>query len=378
MPLKVGCNMKSFSSNVATEIKAGKPKEQALAIAYSTLAKACGRDPRKTSKEKWTPKEIIGESYDFNSILEGLSSVGVSIYGESVVNEWTDRLRTTYDNNFDEFQSLDRNYGIAKKLGYKSAREAWQKNPLIKGSTDPSDLEVVYEGLPGYADKKKIEQAVKGILSHLDTPLSIVEIAKELQREGIISRSTADFDEARRIIRQYLKREGELVKELETEGSKFFEDMNKNIKEMFEAVGIWHKRLRQVYGNFEDFESSGSSGNIVKTGGFDSRREAWDDNPMIQGGENPASYRVVDSAKGMTAEDLVGQQRWTLDDIDSAKDLPNARFHVIIDHPKWKRMISYPGKGENPYNAKQAFEVLNKLYKMTKNRESQWIEKVGW
>jgi hypothetical protein len=378
MPLKVGCNMKSFSSNVATEIKAGKPKEQALAIAYSTLAKACGRDPRKTSKEKWTPKEIIGESYDFNSILEGLSSVGVSIYGESVVNEWTDRLRTTYDNNFDEFQSLDRNYGIAKKLGYKSAREAWQKNPLIKGSTDPSDLEVVYEGLPGYADKKKIEQAVKGILSHLDTPLSIVEIAKELQREGIISRSTADFDEARRIIRQYLKREGELVKELETEGSKFFEDMNKNIKEMFEAVGIWHKRLRQVYGNFEDFESSGSSGNIVKTGGFDSRREAWDDNPMIQGGENPASYRVVDSAKGMTAEDLVGQQRWTLDDIDSEKDLPNARFHVIIDHPKWKRMISYPGKGENPYNAKQAFEVLNKLYKMTKNRESQWIEKVGW
>lgn len=37
MPLKKG--KKNFSKNVATEVKAGKPQKQAVAIAYSVLRK---------------------------------------------------------------------------------------------------------------------------------------------------------------------------------------------------------------------------------------------------------------------------------------------------------------------------------------------------
>ncbi len=35
MPLKSGSSRKAFSSNVKTEIAAGKPQKQAVAIAYS-------------------------------------------------------------------------------------------------------------------------------------------------------------------------------------------------------------------------------------------------------------------------------------------------------------------------------------------------------
>jgi hypothetical protein len=35
MPLKIGTSKKTFKDNVKTEIKAGKPQKQAVAIAYS-------------------------------------------------------------------------------------------------------------------------------------------------------------------------------------------------------------------------------------------------------------------------------------------------------------------------------------------------------
>jgi len=48
MPLEKGKSRKAFSDNVKTEIAAGKPQKQAVAIAYSEA----GEKKRKPAKRK--------------------------------------------------------------------------------------------------------------------------------------------------------------------------------------------------------------------------------------------------------------------------------------------------------------------------------------
>lgn len=48
MPLRSGKSPKAFSDNVRTEIRAGKPQKQAVAIAYSQARR--GKRTRKTMR----------------------------------------------------------------------------------------------------------------------------------------------------------------------------------------------------------------------------------------------------------------------------------------------------------------------------------------
>jgi len=52
MPLKKSTSKKAFTENVKTEIAAGKPQKQALAIAYSTKRAAAMKSPKTKGKTK--------------------------------------------------------------------------------------------------------------------------------------------------------------------------------------------------------------------------------------------------------------------------------------------------------------------------------------
>lgn len=60
MPLKKSASRKAFGENIATEMRAGKPQKQAVAIAYSVKREAEGRRSsvkgRPTNKATRMPK----------------------------------------------------------------------------------------------------------------------------------------------------------------------------------------------------------------------------------------------------------------------------------------------------------------------------------
>jgi hypothetical protein len=58
---------------------------------------------------------------------------------KSGLTGWRCRLRRNYS-SFSEFDSVNEIYGLAARLGYKSAATAWRYNPMIEGSVNPSDF----------------------------------------------------------------------------------------------------------------------------------------------------------------------------------------------------------------------------------------------
>ena len=52
---------------------------------------------------------------------------------------WQATLRKVYS-DYDEFVAYSEMYGIAKRLGFASEKQAWKVNPRIMGSINPEDL----------------------------------------------------------------------------------------------------------------------------------------------------------------------------------------------------------------------------------------------
>jgi hypothetical protein len=73
---------------------------------------------------------------------------------------WQDELQGVYS-SFEEFLAYDEMYGLAARLGFQTAREAWEANPFIRGSVNPADFGV-QEGLVEDVDDE-IKAAVKDI-----------------------------------------------------------------------------------------------------------------------------------------------------------------------------------------------------------------------
>lgn len=55
---------------------------------------------------------------------------------------WRSRLQTQYV-HFEEFAHYAALRGLHKRLGYRTPRAAWEANPVIEGSTNPSDYRKV-------------------------------------------------------------------------------------------------------------------------------------------------------------------------------------------------------------------------------------------
>lgn len=61
---------------------------------------------------------------------------------KSGLKGWQGKLQKFYA-SFEEFEAYCMIYSNHKRLGYTTPRLAWDDNPTVRGSVNPSDLEVV-------------------------------------------------------------------------------------------------------------------------------------------------------------------------------------------------------------------------------------------
>jgi hypothetical protein len=58
---------------------------------------------------------------------------------QSGIEGYQCRLQENY-HDFEQFEAYAEMYGLHTRLGYKTIKGAWKSNPVIQGSTIPSDF----------------------------------------------------------------------------------------------------------------------------------------------------------------------------------------------------------------------------------------------
>lgn len=75
MPLNKTCSIKAFKDNISAEIKAGKSKDQAVAIAYTILKDACGVE----NDNNMTSEEIVNYNKKENNMGTKIKRISIPI-----------------------------------------------------------------------------------------------------------------------------------------------------------------------------------------------------------------------------------------------------------------------------------------------------------
>lgn len=100
---------------------------------------------------------------------------------KSGLTGWQCKLRKNY-NNFEEFESYSEMWGIAKRLGFVSHEEAWNSNPTICGSVEPSDLSIVYFHVIKDKNSLRIKETIELYCTNVKN-----SIASFINRDGALS-----------------------------------------------------------------------------------------------------------------------------------------------------------------------------------------------
>ena len=111
------------------------------------------KDIQETAREN-TDELIRNQEYEAYSKAENevLTKLGIDRNKPMKASGWNDKLHNVYS-NFDEWKAYSETYGLHRKLGFDSPKEAWENNPHVKGGVNPAEYGLY---------KPKSQSGVKG------------------------------------------------------------------------------------------------------------------------------------------------------------------------------------------------------------------------
>ena len=204
------------------------------------------------------------------------------------------RLRTIFEQDIDKFFEYDEIKNITKRLGFETAREAWDFNPIVMGKIDLKNFvkkgDFNLEDIDKFAtseEKKFLGETSWYALQRPQPELTKLKMNKiKLHRPGT-------------------KKKEDKVKKVNAK--------TKTIEGKESLTEKWTARLSEVYDSFDEFKGYDEIYNLAKQLGFDSAEDAWLSNPKIQsrisllplsnsrnrlektqGSTDPKDYKVVD------------------------------------------------------------------------------------
>ena len=134
------------------------------------------------------------EPEDYNEAIDKFATAEEK---EFLKENWQGRLQKQYE-NFEEFEQFDEFYGLAEKLGYDSAKEAWEANPVVSGSVNPEDYHKVREDKDDWRKSWAKDQIEK--LNQKRIKLQHSSITKE--KEAEIKQIYSDMAELKNMIKE--------------------------------------------------------------------------------------------------------------------------------------------------------------------------------
>jgi len=88
--------------------------------------------------------KFLGPQASATKVINGVASrLKAAIEKEAM---WQSTLHENYDGDFGQWLVYSDMHGLAGRLGFTTAEEAWKANPTVQGSTDPTDFKIVPEG----------------------------------------------------------------------------------------------------------------------------------------------------------------------------------------------------------------------------------------
>lgn len=186
MPLEPGKSNEEFSHNVATEMHAGKPQKQAVAIAYSEKERSPSKDDNRSSERTYDMAEGYAPIKGTVSSLAELNAVNQRYHGQ--LEGETTFPNNTGDASPEEVEKVKKAYESYKKMSPEDLKKVHSRSHRVASYSGVSKSDLIADIMEAEFGRKRMEEAFKNTT---DEHVGFKKLEGELSHEKGVNNPAA-------------------------------------------------------------------------------------------------------------------------------------------------------------------------------------------